>query len=159
MDLKQLRETRGMNQASAAAVVGISQAMWSGLETGTTNPSPETVQKIAAAFDVEHSYAKRVLKSSADKASMDAKELAAAILALSPAELIDMAQKAPDARSQRLLLAVAAQKSEGVGDPWADPDRDALGRRKSASKGAVQRDAVGRSRKDRKGNVMREATK
>lgn len=50
--IKQIRENKGMTQKQAAALMGISQQAYSQYESGTREPKPETLGRIATALNV-----------------------------------------------------------------------------------------------------------
>ncbi len=51
-NVRKLRESRDMSQREAAAEAGISQPMWSHIETGARIPSVETALAMAVMFGV-----------------------------------------------------------------------------------------------------------
>ncbi len=52
-NIKRFRETRNMSQADLAFEAGISIPFLSDIERGNKWPSPETIEKIAGAFEIK----------------------------------------------------------------------------------------------------------
>lgn len=56
MRLKELRENRKLKQIDVANYLGISYATYSGYETNTHKPTPDTICKLADYFNVTTDY-------------------------------------------------------------------------------------------------------
>lgn len=65
MELRQIREDKGLSQKDVAVAARISRAAYTNIERGKRRPSPEAAQRIAAylEFDWTRFYTEKDVKS------------------------------------------------------------------------------------------------